>query len=530
MKHIQLFDTTLRDGQQCPGAGMSHQHNLHYASLAAQVGIDVLEAGFPSASKEDFRIVNDIAKQYSQLNSAPKVAALAQLKEAQLTQTMESLAPLDPSHARIHLYLPVAPALMAASLGNYADNKSQIITDCQQLIRMAHQQGFEVEFSPEAYSQMAENFDFVSDLILAAVESGASIINCPDTIGSACYWQGDDYFVNHMTQHAELVKTQLPQHQVTWSVHCHNDFGMALDNSLRAVTQGPATQIEGCFNGVGERAGNVALEQCIMAIKTFGQNSDIAPIYTQANSQHIKAISDFVAQQMLPRQAHWPIAGDNVAKHSSGGHTNAILKNSHIYQPFAPDEVGQKISFAFGPLSGSNHAKKIIEDNGYLCLAEEKTAITQFIKNQYSNRRKGLTDEELMSAYFSYRQPIKSLEFSHQIKGQLVISSCLFGNDKQWTLEANEATYLAAVKQQLEQELGKFSIQSYHSESTTSGIDSPAKAEIIIQVSGQRHEGTATHQDIQLAAITALVNACNRWQIDNHYKQTQRPKTKEQQQ
>ncbi len=530
MKHIQLFDTTLRDGQQCPGAGMSHQHNLHYASMAARVGIDILEAGFPSASQEDFRIVNDIAKQYSRLTSAPKVAALAQLKEAQLIQTMEALAPLDPSQARVHLYLPVAPDLMSASLGRYAENKPQIISDCQQLIHMAHQQGFEVEFSPEAYSQMAENFDFVSELILAAVEAGASIINCPDTIGKACYWQGEHYFVNHMQQHANMVKTQLPHHQVTWSVHCHNDFGMALDNSLRAITQGPATQVEGCFNGVGERAGNVALEQCIMAIKTFGQCDEVEAMYTQANSQYIKAISDFVAQHMLARQAHWPIAGDNVAKHSSGGHTNAILKNSHIYQPFAPDEVGQKVSFAFGPLSGSNHAKKIIEDHGYRCLTEEKSTITQYIKNHHSNRRKGLTDDELMAAYFSYRAAIKSVCYSYQTNGQLVVSSCLFGNDKHWTLETNEATYLAAVKRQLEQELGKFSIQSYQSESTTSGIDSPAKAEIVIKVSGQQYEGTATHQDIQLAAIAALINACNRWQIDSHYTHTRRFEIKEQQQ
>ncbi|MEZ5473373.1 MAG: hypothetical protein R3E90_16510, partial [Marinicella sp.] len=239
MTQIKIFDTTLRDGQQCPGAGMSYTKNIEYAQLASQINIDILEAGFPSASAEDFKIVHNIAKMYAQQANSPKVAALSQLREDQVKQTIAALQPLIPTkRAIVHLYLPVAPALMEASLGAYADDKQQIFSDVSRLIHMVISAGCEVEFSPEAYSQMAENFDFTTELISTAVAVGATTINCPDTIGRACYLQGDDYFVNHMNIHADIIKSRFPSKNITWSVHCHNDFGLALDNSMRAVFSG----------------------------------------------------------------------------------------------------------------------------------------------------------------------------------------------------------------------------------------------------------------------------------------------------
>ena len=402
---IYIFDTTLRDGQQSPGAGMSFEDNLIYAEYAHELGIDILEAGFPAASQHDFDIVHAIAKKMA-TQSRMTIAALCQLREEQVIRTMESLAPcLGHKKARLHTYVPVDPILMQASLGKMAGNYSKIIDEVYRLVKMAADEGFEVEFSAEGYSRMGKNFNFTLEIIRAAVCAGARIINCPDTIGGAFYWQQKDYFVYHMQKHADMISQEFRDINIIWSTHCHNDLGLALDNSMRSVFCGPARQIEGCINGVGERAGNVALEQCIMIIDKFGETiSETQRLYTDVTLMHLKKISNFIADRMLPRQPHFPIVGENAARHTSGGHTNAILKNPLAYQPFDPRGVGNDIAFSFGPLSGSNHAKEIIESHGYECRDHEKVKIAQFIKDYYKDRRKGITDEEVIYAYREYRQ------------------------------------------------------------------------------------------------------------------------------
>jgi 2-isopropylmalate synthase len=522
MKHIKIFDTTLRDGQQCPGAGMSYTKNIEYAQLASQINIDILEAGFPSASAEDFKIVNQITTMYAQQSRSPKVAALSQLREDQVQQTIKALQPLIPSgRAILHVYLPVAPDLMKASLGSYANDQTQIFKDVTRLIQQAVEAGCEVEFSPEAYSQMGENFNFTTELISTAIEAGASTINCPDTIGRACYLQGDDYFVNHMNIHAEIMKTRFPDREITWSVHCHNDFGLALDNSMRAVFEGPATQVEGCFNGIGERAGNAALEQCIMYIKSFGNSQSNTSFHTQCRSKHIRRISDFVSNHMLQRQPHWPISGDNAAKHSSGGHTNAILKNADVYQPFPPREVGQNISFVFGPLSGSNHAQSIISKHGYVCDQHERQEIMQYIKDLHKNRRKGLTDEEFMQAYFAYRAPIKVNQIKFEnVKDEkhFTMHAQVYGEDEQIDILCKDSdTATTALHQFLSERFAPFNIQSYRSESKEPGRHAEAYATISIAVNDDFFQGKAHDHDIESAALKALIDAYNQYLIAENY-------------
>ncbi len=407
-QHIKIFDTTLRDGQQCPGAGMNLADNLTYARLAHELGVDVLEAGFPAASAVDFEIVNKICIELGGLAKAPVVAGLCQLREEQVIKTIEALSPaISYRKALLHTYVPVAPSLMEASLGSRAVDRKGIAKDVFQFVKIASDAGLEVQFSPEGYSRMAENFDFVTELIRAAIEAGANVINCPDTIGGACSLQGNDYIVKLINQHAVIISGEYPDRQITWSIHCHNDFGLAVQNSINAIFDGPVTQIEGCINGIGERSGNASLEQVVMIIKQFGGARNLGQnCYTRINHSKLQEVPDFVSKHMLPRQPHWPITGDNVAKHSSGGHINAILRDPLAYQPFDPGEIGKKVSFVFGPLSGSNHAKSIIESNGYKCDDDEKSNIARFIKDRYRDRRKGVTDDELMQAYFDYRQAV----------------------------------------------------------------------------------------------------------------------------
>ncbi len=522
-RRIKIFDTTLRDGQQCPGAGMNFQKNVEYAELARKVRVDVLEAGFPSANQVDFEIVRTIAQMYGGEASAPVVAGLCQLRDEQVDITIEALLPaVARKRARLHTYVPVAPELMIASLGEKA-NKQQIQKDVYDFVLRAVKAGLEVEFSPEGYSRQGENFDFVSDLIRAAVEAGASVINCPDTIGGACVYEGEEYFVELMNRHAEIISREFPGRDVTWSVHCHNDFGLAVQNSINGVFRGPARQIEGCFNGIGERAGNAALESVIMIIKHFGRYADAkSPFSTGIEHSYLQEICDFVGAHMLPRQPHWPVSGENAARHSAGGHTNAILSNPLAYQPFDPREIGKNISFLFGPLSGSNHAQAIIQEAGYRCDESEKSAIAQFIKEHYQDRRKGITNEELLAGYFEYRKPMNLTTFNYSRsanRSKICIEGSFFDRTGTVTEEyEGRESALAALKKAIDPYLF-VDIQSHKSQSDKVGIDAQSISTIVVTDADKNvYEGAGMDQDLEISAMRALIDAVNKAYIDQHYR------------
>lgn len=524
-RKVAIFDTTLRDGQQCPGAAISFEQNLEYARLAHRAGIDILEAGFPAASKLDFDIVHAIATESATHASFPTVAALCQQRREQVEKTIEALMPAAPhGKARLHMYLPVAPALMEASLGERSRDKAALVREAYELILLASKAGMEVEFSPEGYSRVGENFDFTTDLLRAAIDGGATILNCPDTIGGGCWLEGQGYFVSLMSRHAAVLGKEYPDRDITWSTHCHNDFGLALHNSLQSVFAGPCRQIEGCFNGIGERAGNVSLEQVILALHHFGACADPErPFHTGVNLDQIQNLSNFVAVHMLPRQPHWPITGENAAKHSSGGHTNAILHNPLAYQPFDPREVGKEISFVFGPLSGGNHAKSIIEGAGYRCSDSEKAAIAQFIKTFYETRRKGVTDDEVLAAYFEYRKPIAIDNFDY---GKRSNHSEIFlhGRFFDYEGELHESyegrdSALATLKKAIDARFPGLHIVSYHSESAGSGISAASISTIVVaDQSGKTFTGRGEDSDIEISAMKALIDGVNRAFIDAQYR------------
>ena len=522
---VKIFDTTLRDGQQCPGAGMSFERNLEYAHLAAELKVDVLEAGFPSASKLDFQIVQRIAEELKDTPDAPVIAGLTQLRSELVDKTIEALLPAaSRGKGKMHVYVPCAPDLMTASLGDRAGRKSELVAEVGEFVARAVKAGLFVEFSPEGYSRMGENFDFVTDLIRAAVQSGADTINCPDTIGGACRLQGKEYFVEKLKEHAHIIAREFPGRKIIWSTHCHNDFGLAVDNSIQAVFFGPCRQIEGCINGIGERAGNTALEQCIMIINHFGAEVDPArPFTTRIDTSKLQKVSNFVKNHMLPRQPHWPIVGDNAMKHSSGGHTNAILRNPMAYQPFDPKEVGQEITIVFGPLSGGNHAKALIESAGYLCDDAEKAEIAQFIKDLYKERRKGITDDELLRGYFEFRKPFRIDSYFYQknaTQSEVILGGEVFGEKGEFR-ESHQGpdSALAALKVFVDKRITGLEIQSHRSQSEGEGISARSLSHIVVRTkTGDLVKGEGSDQDIEISAMRALLDAANRAYIEEHYR------------
>jgi 2-isopropylmalate synthase len=327
-----------------------------------------------------------------------------------------------------------------------------------------------------------------------------------------------------MQQHADLMTKEFPGIDLTWSAHCHNDFGLALHNSLQAVFAGPCRQIEGCFNGIGERAGNVSLEQCIVAIKHFGEKANTeAPFFTNARPEAIQLLSDFVARYMLPRQPHWPITGDNAAKHSSGGHTNAILRNPLAYQAFDPRETGKEISFVFGPLSGGNHAKSIIEAAGYKCSDDEKAQVAQFIKDAYNTRRKGVTDEEVVSAYMQYRSPIRIESFDYGKRAnhsEIHLNGTFFDESGEIhdSYEGRDSA-LATLKKAIDRRFSGLQIVSYQSGSVGGGISAQSLSTIVVaDDAGRTFTGTGQDNDIEISAMRALIDGVNKAFIERHFR------------
>jgi 2-isopropylmalate synthase len=326
-----------------------------------------------------------------------------------------------------------------------------------------------------------------------------------------------------MNKHQNIISQKYPKNEIIWSTHCHNDYGLAVQNSINAVINGPATQIEGYFNGIGERAGNAALEAIIMIIDQYGTLESLDnKIFTNINLEKIQKISDFLKKHMLPRQPHWPITGDNASKHSSGGHTNAVLTDPLAYQPFDPRKTGNKISIVFGPLSGGNHAKSVIVDRGYICLEEEKVEISQYIKDIYSERRKGITDDELIEAYINYRSPIKVSNFDYSKtsgKVNLTLTGKVFDQEGKISEEyLGKDSALAALKKLINNYFA-CEIISHRSESDREGIDAESISTIIISTDNKSNfEGIGRDNDIEVSALKALIDAVNKSYVFINFK------------
>ncbi len=373
---IFIFDTTLRDGEQAPGATMNIEEKLLIAKNLERMGVDVIEAGFPSASQGDFNAVNRIAKAIK--NST--ICGLARAKKTDIEITAKALK--DAKKSRIHTFIATSPIHMEYKLKM---TKEQVIEAIKDSVSFARNNCDEVDWSPEDATRSQK--DFLFKAIEVAIKAGASVINIPDTVG---YTTFDEY--------ASLIKEILNNvaniDKAIISAHCHNDLGLAVANSLSALQAG-ARQIECTINGIGERAGNAALEEIVMAIKT---RSDIynfdCNIDTTMISRVSKLVSNITGFVIQPNKA---IVGANAFAHESGIHQDGMLKNRETYEIMTPQSVGiEKATLTLGKLSGSSAFKNKINELGY-DLTEQ--AINEaFAKFKIlADKKKEITDEDLVS-------------------------------------------------------------------------------------------------------------------------------------
>lgn len=343
--HVIIFDTTLRDGEQSPGASMNTSEKLEIAQALADLNVDVIEAGFPIASPGDFEAVRLIAEQIA----GPTICGLARCNDADIDRAGEAIKPAK--RGRIHVFLATSAIHREFKL-NMA--KDEIIRRAVDGVRRAKRFQDDVEFSPEDAGRT--ELDFLAQVVEAAIDAGATTVNIPDTVG---YCTPDEYasIIRHL-------KTTVPNiGKAVISVHCHNDLGLAVANSLAAVREG-ARQIECTINGIGERAGNCSLEEVVMALRT---RRDRFSIESAINTRRLFPVSRLVANTTgLHVQRNKAIVGQNAFAHEAGIHQDGMLKERRTYEIMQPEDVGiSRTELVLGKHSGRHALRRRIEDMGY---------------------------------------------------------------------------------------------------------------------------------------------------------------------
>ena len=384
-ERVLIFDTTLRDGEQSPGCSMTVREKRRMAAALVDLGVDVIEAGFPIASDGDFESVRIIAGETRDV----AVAGLARACHMDITRAAAALE--GAARPRIHTFIATSDNHLTYKLKK---TRAQVLDDAVEAVRLARRYVDDVEFSAEDAART--DIDYLSEVARAVVDAGASTVNIPDTVG---YCTPDEFggIV------ARIVAEISPEAAV--SVHCHNDHGLAVANSLAAVRAG-ARQVECTINGIGERAGNCALEEIVMILEV---RRDRLPHRTGINTRHL-----FPASQLLSSliafgpQPNKSIVGRNAFAHEAGIHQDGFLKERTTYEIIDPASVGVPESrLILGKHSGRHALRARLEQSGFALTAEQIDAVyRRFIA--MADRKKGVTDEEIAAIASEYRLPAAS--------------------------------------------------------------------------------------------------------------------------
>ena len=373
---ISIFDTTLRDGEQSPGCSMNLTEKVRMASKLQDLGVDIIEAGFPIASEGDFAAVKAVAAQCRQL----KVAALSRTSEQDVARAAEALK--YATHPRIHVFCATSDIHLDHKLRK---TRSEVIEMSRNAVRQARSYAEDVEFSAEDATR--SDIDYLCEVLDAVVDEGASVLNVPDTVG---YTTPSEYMYLVQQVRERVVRDR----DVTVSVHCHNDLGLAVANSLAAIEAG-ARQIECTINGIGERAGNASLEEIVMALHV---RADRLPFATNIKTSELystsQLLSSIVGFEVQPNKA---IVGRNAFAHEAGIHQHGVINNPLCYEIMTPESVGVPTnSLVLGKHSGRHALSLRYAELGYdITPAELEVAYRSF--TNLADRKKRIYDQDLIS-------------------------------------------------------------------------------------------------------------------------------------
>ena len=385
--HVRIFDTTLRDGEQSPGATMTSGEKLEVAKTLSRLGVDIIEAGFAAASPDDLRAVKTIAEAVGvtgvegrPVPEPPTICSLARASKSDIDQAAEAVSPAR--HARIHTFIATSPIHREHKLRMTTNQVLRTITDM-----VGHARGFceDVEFSPEDAGRT--EIEFLCDALQAAIEAGASTLNIPDTVGYTIPGEFGDRI-------AKLREKVPGIDSAVISVHCHNDLGLAVANSLAAVSNG-ARQVEVAVNGIGERAGNASLEEIVMALYV---RHDLYGVGTQIDTTQLTRASRLVSKVTgMVVQPNKAIVGSNAFAHEAGIHQDGMLKHEETYEIMRPETVGAgKTQLVLGKHSGRHAFANRLGELGYPVSGDGLAkAFARFKK--LADKKKLITDADLVA-------------------------------------------------------------------------------------------------------------------------------------
>ncbi|MBC2860430.1 2-isopropylmalate synthase [Stappia sp. 28M-7] len=493
---IFIFDTTLRDGEQSPGASMTLEEKLQVAEILDDMGVDIIEAGFPIASNGDFEAVSEIAKR----TKRSVIAGLARAIHADIDRAGEAVRHAE--RGRIHTFVSTSPIHLEHQMKKTEAQVLDIITDT---VGRARNLIDDVEWS--AMDATRTPIEYLCRCVEAAIRAGATTINLPDTVG---YATPDEY-----KSMFEQIRARVPDaDKAIFSVHCHNDLGLAVANSLAGVAGG-ARQIECTINGLGERAGNAALEEIVMAIRT---RSDVLPYSCSVEPRYLTRASKLVsAVSGFPVQFNKAIVGKNAFAHESGIHQDGMLKNAETYEIMRPEDVGVKAtSLVMGKHSGRHAFRQKLEELGYEIGDNAfEDAFRRF--KDLADRKKHVYDEDIEALVeneiATQGEQIKVIALT-VIAGTGSAGKAILTLDVNGRHETRECTgdgpidaTFNAIKTIVPHD-ARLSLYQVHA--VTEGTDAQAEVSVRLESNGRMATGKGADTDTLVASARAYISALNR--------------------
>jgi 2-isopropylmalate synthase len=495
--HLIIFDTTLRDGEQSPGASMTQEEKVRIARQLERMHVDIIEAGFPAASNGDFKAVKAVADTIKDST----VCGLARAIKGDIDRAGEALK--NANSARIHTFIATSPVHMEKKLRMSPD---QVFEQAVKAVKWAREYTDNVEFSPEDAGR--SNIDFLCRILEAVIEAGATTLNIPDTVG---YTMPEQF--------GKLVQTlrkRIPNSdKAIFSVHCHNDLGLAVANSLSAVMNG-ARQVECTINGLGERAGNASLEEIVMAVRT---RQDLFPCETLIDATQIVPASKLVSGITgFPVQPNKAIVGANAFAHEAGIHQDGVLKHRETYEIMRAEDVGWGANkLSLGKHSGRNAFRNRLKELGIELESEEILNATFIRFKELADKKHDIFDEDLHALVsdqtMSLQEHYKLLSLTaHSETGETPYAKIVIAEEgKELRAESDGSGPVDATFRAIEKIISSDTeLQLYSVNNITSGTDSQGEVTVRLQKSGRIVNGNGSDIDIVTASAKAYLSALNK--------------------
>jgi 2-isopropylmalate synthase len=496
-----IFDTTLRDGEQSPGAAMTQEEKLRIALALQRLKVDVIEAGFAAASPGDFAAVQTIAREITDCT----VCTLARANAGDIDRAGQALK--GGKRTRIHTFIATSPIHMEKKLRMTPE---QVLESAVGAVKMARQFTDDVEFSAE--DAVRSDLDFLCRVFEAAIKAGATTINVPDTVGYSI----PELWGQRMRQLIERVPNA---DKVIWSTHCHNDLGMAVANSLAAVSAG-ARQVECTINGLGERAGNASLEEIVMAVKT---RRDVFNLETRIDATQIVPCSRLVSGITgYPVQPNKAVVGANAFAHESGIHQDGVLKHRETYEIMRAEDVGWAANkLTLGKLSGRNAFRARLEELGHKFRSEGELAEAFARFKDLADKKSEIFDEDLQalvtqsdSARTEERVQLEWMETASRTGTRPLAKVALNVGGQVQESQAQGDGPVDAVFAAIEKQVRSGAkLLLYSVNNITTGTDAQGEVTVRLTKDGRVVNGLGADTDIIIASAKAYVNAINRLEV-----------------